>query len=189
VERVMTEAPSHGYAHFACHGSFDAGDPAASGLQLANNQRLAVLAIVRDLTLDRCRLVTLSACETAMVDVQHLPDECVGLPAAFLQAGAPGVVATLWSVYDRPTVRLMPQFYRAHLKEGKAPAAALREAVLWLRQQTDTALGGGQVSNDPFGAPIDIGDDPREAPDPTPRSPVNLYSLSIVWAAYSYHGV
>ncbi len=195
VERLLALPPQPidaAYVHFACHGSFAPEDPEYSGLQLADDQRLTVRAIVQQLRLSANRWVALSACETAMVDVQHLPDEFVGLPAAFLQAGASGVIATLWSVYDRPTARLMPRLYQMHLTDGLAPAAALREAVLWLRQQTDIDLGHSQISDDTFsfGEPSDNKPDLQSNPlDPTALSSVNLYSLPIVWAAYSYHGV
>ncbi len=193
VGRVLALPPQPieaAYVHFACHGSFAADDPEQSGLQLADDRRLTVQDIVRQLRLSANRWVALSACETAMVDVQQLPDEFVGLPAAFLQAGAPGVIATLWSVYDQPTVRLMPRVYQQHLTKGSTPAAALREAVLWLRQQTDTTLGHSQISDDTFG----FGGPPEGKPeaelqDPTSQPSVNLYSLPIIWAAYSYHGV
>ncbi len=141
--------------------------------------------ILTGLQLEQCRLVSLSACETAMVDVRQLPDEFVGLPAAFMQAGAPGVIATLWSVYEQPTVQLMPRLYQQHLTEGKAPAAALRDAVLWLRKQTDTDLGRSQIDDDTFafGEPLD------NKLDGKAKSFVNPCSFPIVWAAYSYNGV
>ncbi len=54
----------------------------------------------------------------------------------FLQAGAPGVVSTLWAVNDLSTMLLMERFYRYHLKDEMPPAAALRQAQLWLRDVT-----------------------------------------------------
>jgi hypothetical protein len=93
-DQVLTGAATAGYVHFATHGRFDENTPQASGVQLADNRWLTVREIIAELRLDGCRLVALSACETAMVDMQHQPDEYVGLPAAFLQAGAPGVLAT-----------------------------------------------------------------------------------------------
>ena len=192
LERVLALPPQPieaAYVHFACHSGFATGDPEQSGLQLANDQRLTLQAIVQRLRLSANRWVALSACETAMVDVLQLPDEFIGLPAAFLQAGASGVIATLWSVYDQPTVRLMPRLYQQHLTEGKAPAAALREAVLWLRQQTGTGLGHSQISDDTFEFGRPSNSKPgRQSSLQDPTSPVNLYSLPIIWAAYSYHG-
>ena len=50
----------------------------------------------------------------------------IGLPAGFLQAGVPGVVATLWPVNDRSTAVLVAEFYRLLLAERQDPATALR---------------------------------------------------------------
>jgi CHAT domain-containing protein len=62
------------------------------------------------------RLITLSACETALGSgfFSDLPpgDEFVGLTRAFLSAGGNSVMATLWQVNDRSTVRFMLEFYQ-----------------------------------------------------------------------------
>ena len=71
------------------------------------------------------RLVVLSACETGLGKLSR-GDELVGLQRAFLYAGTPAVVTTLWKVDDRASFRLMEHFY-AHL-EAAGPAAALRTA-------------------------------------------------------------
>jgi len=85
--------------------------------------------------LETSQLVTLSACETGIVDIRLSPDEYIGLPAGFMQAGAPAVVSSLWRVDDRSTALLMERFYQNHLKEGMSLPAALREAQLWLRDE------------------------------------------------------
>jgi CHAT domain-containing protein len=58
----------------------------------------------------------------------------VGLTRAFLFAGTPSVLATLWSVDDRSTKLLMTQFYR-HLRAGLGKAAALRQAQVEVRKK------------------------------------------------------
>ncbi|HVT26635.1 MAG TPA: CHAT domain-containing tetratricopeptide repeat protein [Lacipirellulaceae bacterium] len=192
VERILTEAGGAGYVHLSCHGGFNGEKPERSGLQLAGDARLTVMQIVRDLRLPNCRLAVLSACESGVVDVQHQPDEFVGLPAAFLQAGAPGVAATFWSVLDGPTALLMPQFYTHHLQgtepndEPMRPAAALRKAVLWLRGLAE--VEAGELRDVKL----------EEASEGEQRIPTIdaetwrqlglLASSPIVWAAYAYHG-
>jgi CHAT domain-containing protein len=47
-----------------------------------------------------------------------------------MYAGAPRVVASLWKVDDAATADLMGLFYKAMLKDGIRPAAALRQAQL-----------------------------------------------------------
>ena len=52
------------------------------------------------------------------------------LTRAFMYAGAPRVVASLWQVSDLATAELMKRFYRGILRQGLQPAAALRAAQL-----------------------------------------------------------
>jgi CHAT domain-containing protein len=56
-----------------------------------------------------------------------------GLNRAFLYAGSGGVVASLWSVSDRSTFKLMQSFYAL---VGSRPAAeALREAQIQILKE------------------------------------------------------
>ena len=77
-------------------------------------------------------LVTLSACESGRGTV-FLGDEVIGLPRAFLGAGAASIVVSLWLVQDETTVTLMTNWYR-HMREGMRRAAALRSAQKVLRE-------------------------------------------------------
>jgi CHAT domain-containing protein len=54
--------------------------------------------------------VVLSACETALGKLSN-GDELVGLTRAFIYAGTPSVIATLWKVNDRASYELMREFY------------------------------------------------------------------------------
>jgi hypothetical protein len=60
------------------------------------------------------------------------------LGAAFLSAGVPAVVVTLWPVDDRVSAALMREFY-ASLSHGKSVAAALRHAQLRIASRAATA--------------------------------------------------
>jgi CHAT domain-containing protein len=74
-------------------------------------------------------LVVLSACETALgKEIQG--EGLVGLPHAFLYAGANRVVVSLWKVHDRSTADLMVRFYRHLLSGGESPVSALRAAQI-----------------------------------------------------------
>jgi CHAT domain-containing protein len=129
-----------GYWHFATHGSYDWSKPRQSAVLLAKSERLTMGDLLDRTGLGSPRLVVLSACETGIVDFQRTPDEFTGLPSAFLQAGAAGVVASLWPVDDVSTALLMMRFYDRHRGAGEAPAAALRNAQLWLRDATQADL-------------------------------------------------
>ena len=55
-------------------------------------------------------LVVLSACQTSVGQVSE-EDEVVGLNRAFLYAGTPSVMASLWHVDDAATALLIEHFY------------------------------------------------------------------------------
>lgn len=124
------------YVHFSCHASYEWDDPMQSGLELANQESLTLAQIIGHFNLDNTRLVTLSACETGITDIRQSPDEYLGLPAGFLQAGAPAVISSLWAVDDLSTMLLMERFYQLHLKDGTDLPVALRHAQIWLREVT-----------------------------------------------------
>ncbi len=135
------------YLHFSCHGIYNWNNPSESGLNLADG-----CLTLNDLQNDQAnmstaRLVTLSACETGLIDiVKGSADEYVGLPAGFLLAGVPCVVSSLWSVPDISTALLMERFYRNHLfgdpdeepesRSPLSPTEALHRAQNWLRKVT-----------------------------------------------------
>lgn len=72
-------------------------------------------------------LVVLSACNTGKGQITS--DGVVGLLRAFLTAGVPSVVVSLWSVPDAPTADLMIEFYK-NLQVNLDKAQALRQAML-----------------------------------------------------------
>lgn len=116
-----------GIVHFATHGELSENDPLSSALLLApgggDDGRLEVREV---LGLDlHARLVVLSACETGLGKLSR-GDELVGLQRAFLYAGTPAVVTTLWKVDDRASFELVRVFYERLAAADSAPA--LRQA-------------------------------------------------------------
>ena len=73
----------------------------------------------------------LSACQTAL-GKEIKGEGLVGLTRAFMYAGAPRVVASLWQVSDLATAELMKAFYHGMLQQHLPPASALRAAQLHL---------------------------------------------------------
>jgi CHAT domain-containing protein len=149
VEAMLWKAD---HLHLACHGQFDPLHPLETSLVLAHGERLTVRDLLDGQPLAEAgrplaRLAVLSACESALIESERTPDEAVGLPAVFLQAGVPGVVGSLWQVDDLSTALLMIHFYEQYLRGDTAgeegtvsPTTALRRAQLWLREATTAEL-------------------------------------------------
>ena len=139
--RFQQRLPTATYLHFACHGAFDLDEPLLSSLALSGDDRLTLRELLDGgLNLSNSRLAVLSACQTGITAFEHVPDEVIGLPAGFLQAGVPAAIATLWPVSDVSTMLLMAKFYEYHLNDALVPAVALRKAQFWLRAATNEEL-------------------------------------------------
>lgn len=137
---LRARAGSAGVLHLAAHGQLNPVTPVFSRIVLApdglpdteSDGSLEVHEIY-DLDLAQASLVVLSACQTQL-GAQSQGDDFVGLNRAFLYAGTPTVVASLWSVDDQATARLMTAFHR-QLRQGLGKAAALRAAQAEVRAE------------------------------------------------------
>jgi hypothetical protein len=122
---VLASLSGADVVQFTTHGRADVLAPLRSGVKLAREAWLQAEEIL-DARLERDPLVVLSACETTLPGTA-LPEEVVSLPTAFMQAGAGGVIASLWPVDDEDTDDLELVFYR-HTGAGASPARALHQA-------------------------------------------------------------
>jgi CHAT domain-containing protein len=145
-------ADRYGVVHLATHGYFNHLNPLLSGVELEPGQKEDGRLEVHEILGMRlnARLVTLSACDTALASgyFSDVPagDDFVGLTRAFLFAGSPSVLASLWEVNDRSTLRLMRDFYRRWRQTDKAQALA--EAQRAMRKR------GGLYAHPYFWAPF-----------------------------------
>jgi len=122
--------------HLATHGYFNKLNPLLSGVMLEpdaqEDGRMEVHEIL-GLKL-HAQLVTLSACDTALGSgyFAEVPagDDLIGLTRAFLYAGTPSVLASLWEVNDRSAVSLMRDFYGRLRTVDKASALAMTQRDL-----------------------------------------------------------
>jgi CHAT domain-containing protein len=132
----LKSSDNHCY-HFSCHGGFNPANPLESALFLANKEPLT-LGEIFELRLNKCRLVTLSACETGLIDLNSISDEYIGLPSGFLFAGSPSVVSSLWTVNDLSTSFLMIKLYEILFDENQQVSVpvALKQAQNWLQNLT-----------------------------------------------------
>jgi CHAT domain-containing protein len=121
--------PTVGIIHFATHGELSETDPLSSAVLLVPGEGEDGRLEVREVFgLDlHAKLVVLSACETGLGKLSR-GDEVVGLQRAFLYAGTPAVVTTLWKVDDKATYDLIRAFYSK--LESAGTVEALRQAQL-----------------------------------------------------------
>jgi CHAT domain-containing protein len=126
--QVETSSTGHDIVHFATHGFLDSRRPLQSGVVTADGT--LTIADVFNLNLN-ANLVTLSACQTGLGKLLR-GDEVIGLTRAFMYAGTPSVLSTLWSVADASTTHFMTLFYQALQKPGTDKGSAMQQAQLEL---------------------------------------------------------
>lgn len=128
-QRAVAESGNYDILHFATHADLNQDEPLESALRLAragdSDGRLTAREIFAlNLKTD---MVVLSACETGLGKITN-GDEIIGLTRAFIYAGTPSIVPTLWKVNDRSSYEVIRSYY-AHLKTMKK-SDALRHAQL-----------------------------------------------------------
>jgi hypothetical protein len=132
ADRVAAICAGQDVCHFSCHGVFNPSDPLSSGLLLGDTGAATLTARdVMGIRLD-AELVCLSACQSGVSEVAG-GDELIGLIRAFLYAGTPSIIASLWSADADATRDLMIAFYRALRAQPPGmmdKAQALRAAQL-----------------------------------------------------------
>jgi len=126
LQSTLERAPAN-VIHIASHGQF-APEPGGTFL-LTYDGRLTLAQLRSALTAGQLReepidLLTLSACQTAAGDDRS----SLGLAGVAIGAGARSVLATLWSVGDESTGRLVTGVYRHLLVPGTSKAMALRQS-------------------------------------------------------------
>ena len=130
---MNTSWEPYGVVHFATHTLIDQRSPELSGivLSLYNEQGEPIDGFLRvtdiySLTMP-AQLVVLSTCDSA-ADVSGAGNDTYTLANAFFYAGAPRILASLWTVDDRAAAAFMSHFYRALLVRRASPGVALRLA-------------------------------------------------------------
>ncbi|MBD2428162.1 CHAT domain-containing tetratricopeptide repeat protein [Phormidium sp. FACHB-1136] len=127
--------------HLATHGLLEYGDPQQTGTRgLPGAIALApgsgedgLLTAAEILQMDlRADLAVLSACDTGRGRITG--DGVIGLSRAFVAAGVPSIIVSLWAVDDQATADLMVAFYDNWQQSGDK-AQALRQAMLTTMEQ------------------------------------------------------
>lgn len=119
------------HIHFATHGIIDEDDPSRSSLILSQVNKISedgylMASEIINLEMD-AELVVLSACQTGLGKMIR-GEGVIGLSRAFMYAGTPSLIMSLWSVSDESTSILMERFYENLIRKGLPKAEALRLA-------------------------------------------------------------
>jgi CHAT domain-containing protein len=130
-QTIRDVSPVYDVLHFATHAELRKDDPLSSAILLSqtggDDGRLETKEIFgMDL---KAGLVVLSGCETGLGTLSG-GDELIGLTRAFIYAGTPSVVASLWKVDDASTSRLMGNFYRNLKTLSKTEALRLAQLAM-----------------------------------------------------------
>lgn len=152
---VLRRLKSCSLVHLACHGVADSDDPSLSKLLLQDwkSRPLNVRALLRTKEL-ACKLVVLSACETAVSKDGKLVEEGIHLAGGFQMMGVPHVVGTLWKVEDAFSVEFLRKFYlgiqSGGILDDEKTAESLRHAALDARSKgVHTLTWGAYVHSGP----------------------------------------
>jgi CHAT domain-containing protein len=115
--------------HIASHGRFE--KDVAHSFVLTYDDKLTMERLDQYVGLfkfrrDPLELLTLSACETAAGDERA----ALGLAGVAIKAGARSALATLWSINDAASSKLVAEFYRQLSDGGVSKAVALQRAQI-----------------------------------------------------------
>ena len=140
----LKSASGYSIIHLAMHGLVNYSNPLKSSLAFAptstglEEDAFLYAYEIHNMELN-ADLVVLSACETG-VGKSLRGEGVLSLAHAFMYAGVPSVVTTLWQVNDYTSASLVQQFYD-ELEGGVDKATALRDAKLTYLASADKAAG------------------------------------------------
>ncbi|MDX2678274.1 CHAT domain-containing protein [Streptomyces sp. NY05-11A] len=184
VDWLLDHLAEATHLHLGCHGSADIAGRGGT-LTLADGT-LGMDTLVRR-RLPHCRLAVAGACQSGHYEIVETPDEFVGLPAGFLQAGAACVVTSLWQVNDVATALLMTRLYEllapAGAAPGELPAPALRHTRTWLRRLTWDDLARYTAAHP------HLADLTRRLTPPATGREACPFASPVHWAAFTAWGV
>lgn len=176
------------HIHFACHATGGLLRPDESGVVLAD--RTVTALELTSLVGLQTRLVTISACRSAMAAMSEMADEVLSFGTAVLAAGSACAIATLWPVDDAAAALLMTKMYEQLQRKDTSPPQALRRAQLWLRNLStddeDDFLAAHPALDAEFRRRAEAGDAPgRRGSGP---SPAGTFSHPDYWAPFIASG-
>jgi CHAT domain-containing protein len=132
-DAILSQAGEYDVINIACHS--DLNNPYTSFKGLALEDGILTQNDIRRMDCSSS-LVMLTSCDTAHSDVLTEPGkEMGGLIGAFMCAGCPSVVASLYPVPARIVLPMMEAFCRALKSKGVSRAEALRIAQMKMEKE------------------------------------------------------
>ncbi len=138
-KRFKESASDFKFIHVATHHVLNDKQPMYSKILLAQGTEKIEDGYLQTYEVYNLKLnadvVVLSGCNTGLGKLRR-GEGMIGITQAFLYAGVPSAVVSLWQVDDESTAYLMKNFYK-YLKEGYNKTQALQKAKIELIQSSD----------------------------------------------------
>lgn len=143
-----TDLKNYQYIHFATHGIINEEVNENTGLILTSREPAdgvitddGFLRLPEIFNLDlNAEMVVLSACNTGRGKLIE-GEGILGLQRAFFTAGSSSLVVSLWSVYDRSTALIMPEFYQLLQSEKKQFEGYVERFLRWIGWDSSIPYG------------------------------------------------
>ena len=141
IQKALNECS---VAHFITHGTLSPDDPLGAQICLLDYMRKKTsmtVGHIMNLRFEKCRIVFLNICDSALTSDFALRNQGLHLPGAFHMAGVPTAIGTWYPVVDLYGPQVAQEFYRYCWVQDRGvfdfdrAAIALHEAVSSLRQQ------------------------------------------------------
>lgn len=136
LKSAIVAASEGSFMHIGAHGRFYERDAMLSGFFLSSEKNTSPFWNAMDIAtvdMNHINLVTLSSCETGVID-EDIPRDMFGVLRSMFYSGVNHVVAPVWTVDDLPTSQFMQYFYADYFKNG-FPALSVQKAQLKMLQE------------------------------------------------------
>jgi CHAT domain-containing protein len=141
AERFLAIAPKRDVVQFSGHAVVNHAEPGESALICADSASIGGALTVRQIgrmQFTQTRVVVLAACST-MTGRNAAVEGVSSLARAFVIAGVPAVVGTLWDIDDREATFVVRRLHE-ELARGVRPELALRSAQRAAIRSTDPGI-------------------------------------------------
>jgi len=147
---IISNMRIHSLYHFSGHAESNFESPFDSFLLAAGCDEKVGSLSAKEIMIEGAfrpgAWIVLGACETGIAPTDP-SGEYLGLPAAFLAAGASIVISTLWKVHAGTPLIIFDHFYENIITRGLSASAALREACNVLHEIKMTDIRDFEISN------------------------------------------